>query len=68
MSTRQRSVMFLLVNLLIALNPVVDQCYAGRGGWGGGGGGCNSVPEPSSLLLLAVGGFVLYISRRSNKK
>ena len=29
---------------------------------------CKSVPEPSSLLLLAAGGLALYISRRSNNK
>jgi hypothetical protein len=59
----------IIITLLIFLLPITAFAMAPWPGRGGDGRGCRSVPEPSTVLLLAAGGGVLLIKRFwKNKK
>ena len=59
---------FIFLSLFV-VSPTFDQCNAGRGNRGyNGSSERQSVPEPSTVFLLAAGAGALYVARRWYKK
>ena len=63
MKTSKLKRQLIIITLLIFLLPITAFSMAPRPGKGGAGPGSTRVAEPSTVLLLAVGGGVLLVKR-----